>query len=149
MTRPEPWGIKVTAVEVKKNVDFMPQETLQRAMAKQAEAEREKRAKIISAEGELASSEKLKLASVHAHAERRRVATALPTDAQRNRYREKFDDHFPPLPMELIEPFLARNKSGSCAARKRCAQSLRNRKGREACEPALVGKVCPSRVFGS
>src|SRR5882762_5962450 len=56
----EPWGIKVSAVEVK-NVD-LPQE-MQRAMAKQAEAERVKRAKIIAAEGELQSSEKLKQAS--------------------------------------------------------------------------------------
>jgi regulator of protease activity HflC (stomatin/prohibitin superfamily) len=55
-TETEPWGIKVSAVEVK-NVD-LPQE-MQRAMAKQAEAEREKRAKIIHAEGELQASEKL------------------------------------------------------------------------------------------
>jgi regulator of protease activity HflC (stomatin/prohibitin superfamily) len=52
----EPWGIKVSAVEVK-FID-LPQE-MQRAMAKQAEAEREKRAKIIHAEGELGASEKL------------------------------------------------------------------------------------------
>jgi regulator of protease activity HflC (stomatin/prohibitin superfamily) len=52
----EPWGIKVSAVEVK-NVD-LPQE-MQRAMARQAEAERERRAKIIHAEGELQASEKL------------------------------------------------------------------------------------------
>jgi len=52
----DPWGIKVTAVEVKL-VD-LPHE-MQRAMAKQAEAEREKRAKIIHAEGELIASEKL------------------------------------------------------------------------------------------
>ncbi len=52
----EPWGIKVTNVEVKA-ID-LPEE-MQRAMAKQAEAEREKRAKIISAEGELLASEKL------------------------------------------------------------------------------------------
>jgi len=52
----EPWGIKVSAVEVK-NVD-LPQE-MQRAMARQAEAEREKRAKIIHAEGELIASDKL------------------------------------------------------------------------------------------
>ncbi len=52
----DPWGIKVSAVEVK-HVD-LPQD-MQRAMAKQAEAEREKRAKIIHAEGELIASEKL------------------------------------------------------------------------------------------
>ncbi|MEE8225158.1 MAG: SPFH domain-containing protein, partial [candidate division NC10 bacterium] len=52
----DPWGIKVTAVEVK-HVD-LPSE-MQRAMARQAEAEREKRAKIIHAEGELQASDKL------------------------------------------------------------------------------------------
>jgi len=52
----DPWGIKVSAVEVK-HVD-LPQD-MQRAIARQAEAEREKRAKIIHAEGELVASEKL------------------------------------------------------------------------------------------
>jgi regulator of protease activity HflC (stomatin/prohibitin superfamily) len=52
----EPWGIKVTRVEIK---DIELPETMQRAMAKQAEAEREKRAKIIAAEGEFLSAEKL------------------------------------------------------------------------------------------
>ncbi len=52
----DPWGIKVSAVEVK--LIDLPQD-MQRAMAKQAEAEREKRAKIIHAEGELMASEKL------------------------------------------------------------------------------------------
>jgi len=52
----DPWGIKVSAVEVK-HVDLPPD--MQRAIAKQAEAEREKRAKIIHAEGEWAASERL------------------------------------------------------------------------------------------
>jgi len=52
----EPWGIKVSLVEVK-DVELPP--TMQRAMAKQAEAEREKRAKIIHAEGEKAAAEQL------------------------------------------------------------------------------------------
>jgi regulator of protease activity HflC (stomatin/prohibitin superfamily) len=55
-SRTDPWGIKVSAVEVK-HVDLPPD--MQRAMARQAEAEREKRAKIIHAEGELQASEKL------------------------------------------------------------------------------------------
>jgi len=59
-THTEPWGIKVSNVEVK-DVD-LPQE-MRRAMAKQAEAEREKRAKIIAAEGEFQASEKLAQAS--------------------------------------------------------------------------------------
>jgi regulator of protease activity HflC (stomatin/prohibitin superfamily) len=60
-SRTDPWGIKVSAVEVK-HVDLPPD--MQRAMARQAEAEREKRAKIIHAEGELQASEKLSQAAV-------------------------------------------------------------------------------------
>lgn len=56
----DPWGIKVSAVEVK-HVDLP--EDMRRAMARQAEAEREKRAKIIHAEGELVASEKLSQAA--------------------------------------------------------------------------------------
>ena len=52
----DPWGVKVSAVEVK-HVDLPPE--MQRAMSKQAEAEREKRAKIIHAEGEMQASEQL------------------------------------------------------------------------------------------
>lgn len=55
-TQTEPWGIKVTAVEVK-NVD-LPQE-MQRAIAKQAEAERDRRSKVIHAEGEFQAAERL------------------------------------------------------------------------------------------
>jgi len=56
----DPWGVKVSAVEVK-HVDLPPD--MQRAMARQAEAEREKRGKIIHAEGELQASEKLSQAA--------------------------------------------------------------------------------------
>lgn len=56
-TNTDPWGIKVVSVEIK-HVD-LPQE-MQRAMAKQAEAERERRAKVIAAEGELQAAEKLR-----------------------------------------------------------------------------------------
>jgi regulator of protease activity HflC (stomatin/prohibitin superfamily) len=59
-TRTDPWGIKVSAVEVK-HVDLPPD--MQRAIARQAEAEREKRAKIIHADGELQASEKLSQAA--------------------------------------------------------------------------------------
>ena len=52
----EPWGIKVTTVEIK---DVEIPQTMQRAMARQAEAERERRAKIIAAEGEFQASQKL------------------------------------------------------------------------------------------
>src|SRR6516162_711079 len=56
----EPWGVKVSAVEVK-DVDLP--ERMQRAMARQAEAERERRAKVINAEGEFQAAEKLKQAA--------------------------------------------------------------------------------------
>ncbi|MEI6499015.1 MAG: slipin family protein [bacterium] len=52
----EPWGVQVTTVEIK---DIQLPDSMQRAMAKQAEAEREKRAKIIAAEGEFLSADKL------------------------------------------------------------------------------------------
>ncbi len=55
-THTEPWGVQVTTVEIK---DIQLPDTMQRAMAKQAEAEREKRAKIITAEGEFMSADKL------------------------------------------------------------------------------------------
>jgi regulator of protease activity HflC (stomatin/prohibitin superfamily) len=57
----EPWGVKVTAVEVK---DVELPSTMQRAMARQAEAERERRAKVIAADGEFQASERLSEAAV-------------------------------------------------------------------------------------
>ncbi len=56
----EPWGVQVTAVEIK---DITLPDNMQRAMAKEAEAERERRAKIVAAEGELQAAEKLGMAS--------------------------------------------------------------------------------------
>lgn len=52
----EPWGAEVTAVEIK---DISLPENMQRAMAKEAEAERERRAKIVAAEGEMQAAKKL------------------------------------------------------------------------------------------
>jgi regulator of protease activity HflC (stomatin/prohibitin superfamily) len=94
----DPWGIKVSAVEVK-HVD-LPQD-MQRAMARQAEAEREKRAKIIHAEGELIASEKL--AQAAAIIEREPAAITL-------RYLQTLTDIASehnstivfPLPMDLL-----------------------------------------------
>ncbi len=85
----DPWGIKVSAVEVK-HVDLPPD--MQRAMARQAEAEREKRAKIIHAAGELEASEKLaQAADGHRHRAGDHHAP-LPADLDRNRIREKLHD---------------------------------------------------------
>jgi regulator of protease activity HflC (stomatin/prohibitin superfamily) len=98
----EPWGIKVTAVEVK-NVD-LPQEML-RAIAKQAEAERERRAKVIHAEGEFQAAQKLSEAA--------NIISAAPSALQLRFLQtlaeistEKNSTIIFPIPIDLIEPFL-------------------------------------------
>ena len=98
----EPWGVKVTAVEVKQ-ID-LPQE-MQRAMARQAEAERERRSKIISAEGEHQAAEKLGLAAdVIARSpgalQLRYMQTLVEISAEKN------STVIFPLPIELLTPFL-------------------------------------------
>ncbi|BAI80890.1 conserved hypothetical protein [Deferribacter desulfuricans SSM1] len=98
----DPWGIKVSAVEMK-HID-LPQE-MQRAMARQAEAERERRAKIIHAEGELQSAEKLSQAS--------EIMSKSPITLQLRYLQtlneiasEKNSTIVFPIPMEIIKPFL-------------------------------------------
>ena len=98
----EPWGIKVTVVEVK-NVD-LPQE-MQRAIAKQAEAERERRAKVIHAEGEFQASQKLlEAADVMARnpiaLQLRYLQTLVEVAAEKN------STTIFPIPIDLISPFL-------------------------------------------
>jgi len=98
----EPWGIKVTSVEVK-NVD-LPIE-MQRAIAKQAEAERERRAKIIHAEGEFQASQKLadaaKIIATEPSALQLRFLQTLTEIAT-----EKNSTIIFPVPIDLIKPFL-------------------------------------------
>ena len=98
----EPWGVKVTAVEVK-NVD-LPQE-MQRAIAKQAEAERERRAKVIHAEGEVQAAQKLsEAAEVIAHnpiaLQLRYLQTLVEVAAEKN------STTIFPVPIDIIAPFL-------------------------------------------
>jgi len=97
-----PWGVKIANVEVK-NID-LPQE-MQRAIAKQAEAERERRAKVIHAEGELQASEKLAQAAVVLAAEpaalQLRYLQSLTEIAT-----EKNSTIIFPLPIDLIKMFL-------------------------------------------
>jgi regulator of protease activity HflC (stomatin/prohibitin superfamily) len=98
----EPWGIKVTAVEIK---DVALPDSMKRAMAKQAEAERERRAKITNAEGEFQAAEKMAQAAA--------VISKEPMALQL-RYlqtmREMAGEHntttFLPLPIELFGAFL-------------------------------------------
>ena len=88
----DPWGIKVTLVEVKA-ID-LPIE-MQRAMAKQAEAERERRAKIIAAEGEFQAATKLVEAAHIMAVEPDHPAVALFTNLAGNRRGEKLHDSVP------------------------------------------------------
>jgi regulator of protease activity HflC (stomatin/prohibitin superfamily) len=98
----EPWGIKVSTVEVK-NVD-LPQE-MQRAIARQAKAERERRAKIINAEGELQASEKLSQAAAviakQPLAMQLRYLQTLAEIATENNSTTIF-----PVPIDLFEPLV-------------------------------------------
>lgn len=102
----DPWGIKVSNVEVKQ-VD-LPQE-MQRAMARQAEAERERRAKVIAAEGEFQASQRLsdaaKILDEHPSAITLRYLQTLREIGTENNTTTLF-----PLPMDLVTPFLEKLK---------------------------------------
>jgi len=109
----EPWGIKVTAVEVK---DVVLPDTMKRAMAGQAESERERRAKIINAQGEFQAAEKL--------VEAGRMIATQPVALQlrflqtmREISSERSTVTFLPLPIDLFTPFL--KKGGSEEPRER------------------------------
>ena len=98
----EPWGIKVTTVEIK---DVEIPERMQHAIARQAEAERERRAKIINAEGEFQAAAKLAEAADVIGREPGDAAAALPADAARDRRQPELDVVFP-MPIDLVEPML-------------------------------------------
>jgi regulator of protease activity HflC (stomatin/prohibitin superfamily) len=98
----EPWGVKVSNVEVKQ-ID-LPVE-MQRAMARQAEAERERRAKVIAAEGELQASQKLgEAAAVMAQNPISLQLRYLQTLSEMSS--ENTVNTIIPLPMELLRPFM-------------------------------------------
>ena len=103
----DPWGIKVTTVEIK-HID-LPQE-MQRAMARQAEAERERRAKVINAEGEFQAAQRLAEASqiiaAHPVALQLRFLQTLAEVATEHNSTTLF-----PLPLDLLRPFLKPERS--------------------------------------
>ncbi|HEY5099011.1 MAG TPA: slipin family protein [Gaiellaceae bacterium] len=104
-----PWGIKVSIVEVK---DVEIPQGMQRAMARQAEAERERRAKIINAEGEFQAAERLKDAAIvieeHPIALQLRYLQTLLEIGGSNSSTIIF-----PAPIDLIKPFLEKRSSSS------------------------------------
>ncbi len=98
----EPWGVKVTAVEIK---DVEIPEQMQRAIARQAEAERERRAKIINSEGEYQAAQKLTdaadiISTNPASLQLRYLQTLLEIGSNQN------TTVVFPLPLDMIEPFL-------------------------------------------
>ena len=100
----EPWGVKVTAVEVK-NVD-LPQE-MQRAIARQAEAERERRAKVIHAEGEFQAAQRLAeaanvISQNPAALQLRYLQTLVEVGAEKN------STTIFPIPIDILAPFIKR-----------------------------------------
>ena len=102
----EPWGIKVSNVEVKQ-ID-LPQE-MQRAMAKQAEAERERRSKVISAEGEFQASQRLADAA-KILSEEPSALTLRYLQTLREIATEKNSTTIFPVPIDLLKPFLESRK---------------------------------------
>ncbi len=100
----EPWGVKVTAVEIK---DVEIPEQMQRAIARQAEAERERRAKIINSEGEYQAAQKLTdaadiISTNPASLQLRYLQTLLEIGSNQN------TTVVFPLPMDVLEPFIGR-----------------------------------------
>ena len=100
----EPWGVQVNVVEIK---DVEIPEAMQRAMAREAEAERERRAKVINARGELQASEELRqaadtLSRNPASLQLRYLQTLLELGADQN------STVVFPLPMDIVGPFLQR-----------------------------------------
>ncbi len=98
----EPWGVKVTAVEIK---DVEIPEQMQRAMARQAEAERERRAKIINSEGEYQAAQKLTdaadiISTNPASLQLRYLQTLLEIGSNQN------TTIVFPLPLDVLKPFL-------------------------------------------
>jgi regulator of protease activity HflC (stomatin/prohibitin superfamily) len=98
----EPWGVKVSVVEVK-NVD-LPQE-MQRAIARQAEAERERRAKVIHADGEFQAAEKINqaaevLSKTPVGIQLRYLQTLVEISSEKN------STTLFPIPIDLVRPFL-------------------------------------------
>ena len=108
-TQTDPWGVKVSAVEVK-HVDLPPD--MQRAIAKQAEAEREKRAKIIHAEGEFQASSQLANAAEIIAKQPLAVTLRYLQTATEVAGSDKNSTLIFPLPIDLLNVFMPKTTSG-------------------------------------
>ena len=137
----EPWGVKVTAVEIK---DVEIPEQMQRAIARQAEAERERRAKIINSEGEFQAAQKLTdaadiISTNPASLQLRYLQTLLEIGSNQN------TTVVFPLPMDVLEPFIG---TGRPQGRRQQGRSRRRRRRRPSRRPpprARPDDLPPSR----
>src|SRR5919112_2061229 len=123
----EPWGIKVSVVEVK---DVEIPQNMQRAMARQAESERERRAKIIAAEGEYQASERLRQA-----ADRLESPTALQLrlfQTMGEIATEQNSTIILPIPLDLFRPYLNSSSPDGNGSLAHKSQEEREREEREA-----------------
>src|SRR6185369_2815128 len=130
------WGIEVSAVEIK---DVLLPDTMRRAIARQAEAERERRAKVISAQGELQASETLAqaarmLSSQPASLQLRYLQTVTEIAAENN------STTIFPLPLELLKPFLQRASEASAS------EAVVAEKPLDALPPAIAAALPQIRV---
>ncbi len=123
----DPWGVKVSVVEVK---DVEIPQNMQRAMARQAESERERRAKIIAAEGEYQASERLRQA-----ADRLESPTALQLrlfQTMGEIASEQNSTIILPVPLDLFKPYLDSSRDGHGASAQKKSEEQRKREVREA-----------------
>jgi regulator of protease activity HflC (stomatin/prohibitin superfamily) len=139
----EPWGVKVTAVEIK---DVEIPEQMQRAMARQAEAERERRAKIINSEGEFQAAQKLTdaadiISTNPASLQLRYLQTLLEIGSNQN------TTVVFPLPMDVLEPFVGKGAAGRAAGtdRPRPSAAAPTEPEPPAADEADAGDLPPSR----
>ena len=143
----EPWGVKVTAVEIK---DVEIPEQMQRAIARQAEAERERRAKIINSEGEYQAAQKLTdaadiISTNPASLQLRYLQTLLEIGSNQN------TTVVFPLPMDVLEPFIGRGTTrpaaeGRAGRRNRRPRSRSRRRTRTCRSPATCPPPGPERA---
>ena len=137
----EPWGVKVTAVEIK---DVEIPEQMQRAMARQAEAERERRAKIINSEGEFQAAQKLTdaadiISTNPASLQLRYLQTLLEIGSNQN------TTVVFPLPMDVLEPFIGERLGGAGQRRRRGRRLRRPRPPPPPVDEPEPGDLPPSR----
>ena len=139
----DPWGVKVSVVEVK---DVEIPQNMQRAMARQAESERERRAKIIAAEGEYQASERLRQA-----ADRLESPTALQLRLFQTMGEIAVNQNSTivlPVPVDLLRPYLGRSDgSGDGYAQKSPQEKRREEEEAEHAYEETVGDV-PREVSG-